>query len=109
MMRDYPPAPVIHDADCPDAPTGQLVFPAGGLRQTYPHGVPHTCFTRDTVLRNRDVIAETIHYEPHLYQPSGATQPDAARPLCRTCRGTHPDAAEPSLQVVSAIVAGRRP
>jgi hypothetical protein len=43
------------------------------------------------------VFAEAVEYEPHPYQPSGATQPDAVRPLCRTCRGTHPDMVEATL------------
>ncbi|MDQ1722492.1 MAG: hypothetical protein QOI26_2226 [Pseudonocardiales bacterium] len=95
-LRHYPPARTIHDADCPDAPPGQIVFRAGSLLLAYPNAVPHTCFTRDTVLRNRDVVAEAVEYEPHPYRPSGATQPDAVRPLCRTCRGTHPDWSEPA-------------
>jgi hypothetical protein len=89
VTRHYPPAHIIHEANCPDAPKRRIVFRASGLRHAYANGVPHTCFTRQTVLQNRDVVAEAVEYEPHPYQPSGATQLDAVRPLCRTCRGTH--------------------
>lgn len=100
--RDYPPAHTIHEANCPDAPPGLMVFRAGGLAAAYPTGMPHTCFTRETVRLNREVVAEPVEYEPHSYQPSGATQPDAVRPLCRTCRGTHPGESAPAAVLLSA-------
>ena len=89
--RHYPPAHTIHEVGCPDAPKGLITFRARGLAQAYPNAMPHTCFTRETVRQDREVVAEAVEYEPHPYRPSGATQPDAVRPLCRTCRGTHPD------------------
>jgi hypothetical protein len=107
-MRDYPPACVIHEADCPEAPTGRLVLRASGLREAYPNGRPHTCFTRATVLSNRDVIAETIEYDPHPYQPSGATLPDAVRPLCRICRGTHPSTPGSAPDMPATLVIGHQ-
>ncbi|MDT5150591.1 MAG: hypothetical protein QOI01_2324 [Mycobacterium sp.] len=81
-LRHYPPARTIHDVGCPDAPPGQIVFRASSLLPAYPNAVPHTCFTRDTVLDNRDVVAEAVEYEPHPYRPSGATQPDAGYGPC---------------------------
>jgi hypothetical protein len=102
-MRHYPPAHVIHEAGCPDAPTGRIAFRASGLRQAYPNGVPHSCFTRETVYHNREVVAEAVEYESHPYQESGATQPDAVRPLCRICRGTHPDRSEATGFVSRAV------
>lgn len=90
-MREYPPAHVIHQADCDDAPAG-LAFRAQALA-AYPNSRPHRCFSRDTVTHNREVVAEVIDYEPHAYEPSTIHPDDAVRPLCKVCRGTHGDQA----------------
>lgn len=89
-MKDYPPAHVIHEARCPDAPPGLVVFHARELR-AYPTSRPHRCFTSETVERNREVVAETVEYEPHRYEPSTLKPADATRALCSICRGTHGD------------------
>jgi hypothetical protein len=93
-MRDYPPAHTIHELGCPEAPTDLIAFRARGTREAHPNGFPHTCVTSDTVKHNREVVAEPPSFEPHPYAPSAAEQPDATRPLCRTCRGTHPNEPE---------------
>lgn len=87
-MKDYPPAHVIHESGCPDAPPGLLTFRAHSLRE-YPTSRPHTCFSRQTVVRNRDVVAESVDYGEHAYQASTLHPEDAIRPLCEICRGTH--------------------
>jgi hypothetical protein len=92
--KDYPPAPIVHDARCEDAPEGVPVPPRGVL-QSYPNATVHTCFSNATVTSGRGVIVEQGDYEPHPYEESTVTTVEvgvqAARPLCRTCRGTHPD------------------
>lgn len=86
--REYPPAHVIHQADCEDAPGGLFVFKAASL-QGYPNSRPHRCFSSETVAQNREVVAEPVDYEPHPYSPSTIHPDDAPRPLCEVCRGTH--------------------
>jgi hypothetical protein len=90
VIRDYPPAHIVHEAKCPAAPLGLFAFKATVLA-AYPNSRPHTCISRETVTYNRLVVVEPVGYPRHAYEPSGATQPDATRPLCRTCRGTHPN------------------
>lgn len=91
-MKDYPPAHVIHEENCPDAPRGLPVFRAEHLVD-YSNSRPHHCFNRETVAHNRMVVAEPGDYEPHPYVPSSIHPADAVKPLCRVCRSTHP--AEP--------------
>lgn len=102
-MRHYLPAHVVHEAGCSDAPTRRIAFRASVLWQAYPNGVPHTCFTRETVSHNRAVVVEAVVYDSHPYQESGAHQPDAVRPLCRVCRGTHPDRSDAPAPASRAI------
>lgn len=87
-MKHYPPAHIIHEADCDVAPAGLFVFQASNL-QNFPNGRPHACFSRATITHNRDVVAEPGDYEPHSYEPSTLRPADAAQPLCKVCRGTH--------------------
>jgi hypothetical protein len=88
--RHYEPARVVHKATCPDAPQG-FVLRAVAVMQAHPNATLHNCLTPIAVRQNPEVTTEAVTYEPHLYHPSAATQPDAVRPLCRTCRGTHPE------------------
>jgi hypothetical protein len=92
-VRDYAPAHVIHEATCADAPDGLRVFRASGLLYAHPNGRPHVCFDRDTVVYNREVVAEPGDYERHVYQPSTIRPADASRALCTICRGIHGDVA----------------
>ncbi|MGK5677607.1 hypothetical protein [Actinoplanes sp. URMC 104] len=87
-MKDYPPARLIHESTCPDAPGG-LVLPASAFRDS--HDRPHTCVTRDTIRNNRPVVTEHVEYERHTYTPSTIEPADATRKLCRVCYGTHPE------------------
>ncbi|SDT35021.1 hypothetical protein [Actinoplanes derwentensis] len=91
-LRDYPPQPWIHQADCTDAPPGPLALRATAIRELYPYGRPHHCFDRPTVTYNRECVAEPWSEsdpEPHRYSESTIQPPDAVRPLCEVCRGTH--------------------
>lgn len=88
-MREYPPAHVIHEADCPDAPPGQLTFRAELIPAVHPNARAHTCVSHATVQNNREVIAEPGDATDHAYVPSESQPDDAFRPLCRQCGGTH--------------------
>lgn len=91
MAKEYAPAHIIHEATCPDAPGTLFTFKARSLADAYPTSRPHACFTRDTVISNREVVAEPGAYEPHGYKPSTIRPEDATRALCEVCRGTHED------------------
>lgn len=91
-MRDYPPAHTIHEVDCTDAPAGLFPFRVHNVPFAYPNARAHTaCISHETVRMNREVVAEPGDYEPHPYEASAERPADAARPLCRTCGGTHGD------------------
>jgi hypothetical protein len=89
-MRDYPPAHVIHEAGCADAPAGLFTFRASALI-AYPTSRPHACFNRATIVENRQVVAEPGDDQAHAYMPSSLHPADAVKRLCRVCRGTHPE------------------
>ncbi|WP_328465564.1 hypothetical protein OHA21_43915 [Actinoplanes sp. NBC_00393] len=91
--KDYPPAPVVHDAHrCDDAPAGIRVS-ANAAREAAPNARAHRCFSRVTVVWRHDVVIEPVEYEPHAYEASTILSCEdgiqATRPLCRICRGTH--------------------
>ncbi|GIF15145.1 hypothetical protein [Actinoplanes teichomyceticus] len=85
--HEYPPAGVVHTADCEDAPPGLLTLPAQALRGS--HDRPHRCVNSAAVAANRPLVIERVAYEPHPYEESTIHPVDATKPLCRTCRGTH--------------------
>lgn len=89
--RIYPPQPWIHQADCDEAPRGLETFKATTVADLHPLGRPHVCFDADTIVFNRDCVAETVAYEPHPYVRSTIWPEDATGPLCHTCRGSHPE------------------
>jgi hypothetical protein len=99
-MRHYPPAHVIHEATCPDAPPGLITFRAHALEAAFPTSRPHTCFDQSTVTLNREVVAEPGGYEPHEYQASTIHPADAYRRLCEVCRGTHGEAEDPAAGIL---------
>lgn len=88
-MRDYPPAHVIHEANCRDALPGLLRFRAQFVPAAHPNARAHTCISHETVRMNREVVAEPGEAGNHAYEPSTTRPADAARALCRHCRGTH--------------------
>jgi hypothetical protein len=88
-MREYPPAHVIHEATCPDAPPGLLSFRAHLIPAVHPNARAHGCISPQTVANNREVVAEPGDAGDHAYEPSDNRPADATRPLCRHCSGTH--------------------
>lgn len=107
MAKEYEPAHVIHEATCPDVPPNHFAFKARSLADAYPTSRPHTCFTRDTVTFNREVVAEPVMYEPHGYKPSTIRPEDATRALCEVCRGTHGSGGNWLLRVIAERSDGR--
>lgn len=88
-MREYPPAHVIHEAACEDAPRGLISFRAHLLPVTHPNARAHTCVSPQTVTYDREVVAEPGDEGDHAYEPSDTRPPDATRLLCQHCYGTH--------------------
>lgn len=88
-MRNYPPAHVIHEAICEDAPPGLISFRAQLIPAVHPNARAHTCVSPATVQNNREVVAEPGDAGDHAYEPSPNRPGDATRPLCRRCSGTH--------------------
>jgi hypothetical protein len=88
-MREYPPAHVIHEALCEDAPAGLLTFRAHLIPAVHPNARAHSCVSPATVHYDREVVAEPGEGRDHLYEPSGIKPDDATRALCRHCSGTH--------------------
>jgi hypothetical protein len=88
-MREYPAAHVIHEARCEEAPAGLLTFRAHLIPAVHPNARAHTCVSYATVQHDREVVAEPGDGRDHLYEPSATRPPDATRPLCRHCSGTH--------------------
>jgi hypothetical protein len=100
MPRDYPPAVVIHSAGCREVAPVPIIGrqrPAAPLRQVaadYPNGIPHDCVNPH--MPDVPAVATDPGWPAHEYASSGAyRQPDAARPLCDHCRGTHGQATSP--------------
>lgn len=86
--RHYPPAVRVHGPSCPDIPAHVILsrLPAAQVAAQYPNGEPHLL-----CLSGGDRIAriEVVEYPPHGYEPSSVVYPDAVRPLCAYCKGTH--------------------
>ncbi len=93
--KAYPPQPMLHDADCIEAPTGAIAFPARSAGSMYPHAFPHyNCIGPGTIGANKSLVAAPIDFDPHDYEPSSEPllQPtDAVGPLCKICHGNHFD------------------
>ena len=85
--RNYPPARLVHEASCVNAPPGLMPVPASAFRNTL--DVAHDCLSREHALRNVDVVAEPPMTERHPYEPSTLLPPDATRARCKDCWGTH--------------------
>jgi hypothetical protein len=87
--REYEPT-LVHDQRCPEAPIGEMLFPARAVAQAYPHARPHRCLSPAVARANGNVVIEKAAvYPPHDYVESTIRPYDATRALCRTCRGTH--------------------
>jgi hypothetical protein len=85
--RDYPPAVRVHGIDCPEIKG--LLLPRLAMTeivQQYPNGTPHlVCLSGG----DRVGVIEAVKYPDHAYKESSVSPPDATRPLCDYCKGTH--------------------
>ncbi|GIF01114.1 hypothetical protein [Paractinoplanes rishiriensis] len=85
--REYPPAVVVHRPDCAEL-QGRLLsqLATAEIARQYPNGKPHHCYHmhHDAV-----GVVEPVEYPAHPYEESTVTYPDASRPMCRVCGGTH--------------------
>jgi hypothetical protein len=85
--RDYPPAVRVHGIDCLEI-KGLLLsrLPAAEIVRQYPNGEPHhACLSP----RDKVGVIEAVEYPGHAYEESSVFPPDATKPLCAYCKGTH--------------------
>ena len=100
-VREYPPGVILHAPHCIEGGTSPAV-PIDAAYRTYPSRQLHFCFGGMVPPGLLDMVAlqeimpyvviEQVEYGAHLYNPSAEKPDDAARALCRKCRGTHGDA-----------------
>ena len=92
LRRDYPPAVLVHSEDCEDVISlrrhGEILIPmaTADIARAYPNGRMHSCYHFSLQARG---VVQTMTYPPHAYEPSSVVYPDADRPLCAVCMGTH--------------------
>ncbi len=92
MPREYPPAVLVHAENCEDVINlrrhGEALIPMAtpDIARAYPNGRMHSCFHFHLQARG---VVQTMTYPPHAHEPSTVVYPDAARPLCAVCMGTH--------------------
>jgi hypothetical protein len=92
-MRDYPPAVAVHTRTCHEVPPLMIARPVAAVARDHPNGRPHDCVNPHE--RNAWVVVIPVRYPPHQYRPSERyRQPDATRPLCDVCGGTHGQATD---------------
>jgi hypothetical protein len=87
VSREYPPAVVVHAPGCADI-RGRILptLPTPEIARHYPNGRMHSCY--HFTLQPTGVV-ESIEYAPHAYEQSTVRYPDAPRPCCTVCGGTH--------------------
>lgn len=102
-LRDYPPGTVFHSPSCPDI-NGHSAPSLAASRAIAENPSHQWCFCTGGGPDNAPyVVIQRVDYGPHLYVPSPNKPADATRALCRTCRGTHGDAA-PEQTSASGLV-----
>ena len=103
--RHYPPGVVFHAPHCIGGGSGAAV-PVRAAFEAHPNRLVDACFAQvipHNLTENEDALAEIlpyvsieiIPYARHPYvasdprDPNFKQPPDAIRPLCKICRGTH--------------------
>jgi hypothetical protein len=92
MPREYPPAVLVHSESCEDVINlrrhGEILIPMATpeIAHAYPNGRMHSCYHFSLQARG---VVQPMTYPPHAHEPSTVIYPDAARPLCTVCMGTH--------------------
>jgi hypothetical protein len=87
--RHYPPIAVFHIPECPTLGGNGTARSHEVARADWPHHRDCACFRLAMTAVVPYVIVEEGDDGDHLYEPSGDRPDDAARSLCRTCKGTH--------------------
>lgn len=87
--REYPPAVRVHGLTCPEIKTVLLMLtrlPMAEIAKEYPNGEPHlACLSGGDEVG----VIEVVEYPDHVYETSSVVYPDATKPLCAYCKGTH--------------------
>lgn len=85
--REFPPAVRVHHVDCAEI-RGLLLarLPSAEIVRRYPNGAPHhACLSPCDAVG----VIEVVEYPAHAYERSSVFPPDAVKPLCAYCKGTH--------------------
>lgn len=89
VKREYPPAVRVHGTGCPEIKSVLQTLtrlPLAMIAKDYPNGEPHHACLRRT---DPEGVIEVVEYPPHPYEKSSIFPPDANKPLCSYCKGTH--------------------
>jgi hypothetical protein len=89
VKRHYPPIAIFHIPRCPTLGGNGTAKPHDVARADWPHHTDCACFRLAMTRVAPYVIVEEGDDTGHLYEPSADRPDDAARSLCRTCKGTH--------------------
>ncbi|GIM94403.1 hypothetical protein [Paractinoplanes toevensis] len=85
--REYPPAPIVHHPRCTHVRDRQFPLAATlDIALEHPNGRRHDGFQPH---QHSVGVVEQVQYLPHEYAESDQTFPDAVRPMCLHCGGTH--------------------
>jgi len=85
--REYPPAVRVHGINCQEI-EGLLLsrLPVPEIVCQYPNGERHQACLSPSASTG---VIEAVEYRAHRYEKSSVCPPDATRPLCAYCKGTH--------------------
>ena len=87
VIREYPPAVIVHRPDCQDLQGRQLPrLTTPEIARQHPNGKPHRCYHFH---QNSVGVVEQVEYPPHSYEESSVMYADATKPLCGFCGSTH--------------------
>ncbi|MFC4072245.1 hypothetical protein [Actinoplanes subglobosus] len=108
-LRHYPPIAVFHIPQCPTLGGNGTARHHDVARDDRPHHVDCSCFRLAMTTVAPFVIVEEGDDADHLYAPSQDRPADAARSLCRTCKGTHGSVDEERERIEVRLVPARPP
>ena len=103
--RHYPPGVILHAPHCIEGGNA-MASPIAAAFEAHPNHQLHFCFASMLPLHLADdpvrlaklmpeVSVEVLEYRRHPYTPCDPRHPDikqppnAIRPICKVCRGTH--------------------
>ena len=87
MGREYPPSVVVHRPDCfVIIGDGLLPMATAQIALNHPNGRQHGCYQFH---QHSIGVVQVVKYPAHRYKPGHVTYPDADKPMCSICGGTH--------------------